>query len=188
MAGTGIDRGRASGGIPDGEAQPIPSPPTVAIKACPIATSLGSLGRRWTLPILRDIAFFPDVSFGFILKSNRGLGPRTLSLRLRQLAEDGLVRKETSDLDPRHPTYRLTPKGLEVWPVLASLFQFGIRNHSDVVFEDRRPRDLSEVYPHDAELMLGPLVPFARTLPEYRAQATGTRGRSASAESSAAQR
>lgn len=142
---------------------PLPSMPTVPVQACPIATTLGSLGRKWTLPILRDIAFFPEVSFSSILKANAGLGPRTLSLRLRQLVSDGLIVKEQIAADPRHPTYRLTGKGLEVWPILASLFQFGIRNYPSVVFADGKARNLEEVYPNDADLMLGPLATFARS-------------------------
>ncbi|MCI4319087.1 MAG: helix-turn-helix transcriptional regulator [Thermoplasmata archaeon] len=146
-------------------ATPYPSPPLVPMEACPIATTLGSLGRKWTLPILRDVAFFPKASFGFIRKRNPGLLQRTLSLRLRQLASEGLIRRVVPPEDPRHPFYALTDKGLEAWPILASLFEFGIRQHARKVFADGRPRDLLEVYPKDAELMLGPLTEFARTLP-----------------------
>ena len=141
-----------------------PAPPTVPIEACPIATTLGSLGRKWTLPILRDIAFFPRASFGLIRKRNPGLGHRTLSLRLQQLAGEELIRKVIDEDGDRHPYYELTPKGLDVWPVLSSLFQYGIRHHADTVFRDRRPRGLSEMYPADAALMLGPLAEFARTI------------------------
>jgi DNA-binding HxlR family transcriptional regulator len=87
-------------------APPYPGPPAVTWQNCPIATSLGSLGRRWTLTILRDIAFFPKASFGLILKGNKGLGSRTLSLRLGQLAREGLVRKVAPDPDPRHPHHQ----------------------------------------------------------------------------------
>ncbi|MCI4354828.1 MAG: helix-turn-helix transcriptional regulator [Thermoplasmata archaeon] len=144
---------------------PYPGPPAVAWKNCPIATTLGSLGRRWTIPILRDIAFFPKASFGLILKANRGLRSRTLSLRLGQLAREELVRKVVPDSDRRHPYYELTAKGLEVWPILSALFQFGIQNHAEEVFEDRVARNLEDVYPHDAELMLGYFAGFARGSP-----------------------
>ena len=147
-----------------GSASPYPSPPMVPLEACPIATTLGPLGRKWTLPILRDVAFFPKASFGFIRKRNPGLLQRTLSMRLRQLAAEGLIRRVVPPDDPRHPYYELTEKGLEVWPILSSLFQFGIRHHARHVFADGRPRDLQEVYPRDAALMLGPLAEFARTL------------------------
>ncbi|MCI4340383.1 MAG: helix-turn-helix transcriptional regulator [Thermoplasmata archaeon] len=144
------------------QSPPYPGPPSVMWEECPIATTLGSLGRRWTLPILRDVAFFPKASFGLMLKRNRGLTPRTLSLRLQQLAREELVRKVVPEDDRRHPFYELTEKGLEVWPILAALFQFGIRNYPAVVFEDKTARNLEDVFPHDAELMLGYLAEFAR--------------------------
>lgn len=141
---------------------PYPGPPAIAWEACPIETSLGVLGRRWTLPILRDVAFFPKASFALILKRNPGLGPRTLSLRLGQLADEMLVQKVVPEGDARHPYYELTRKGLDVWPILAALFQFGVRHHAAQVFPDRVARNLEDVYPHDVDLMLGHLAEFAR--------------------------
>jgi len=144
---------------------PYPAYPSVPLEACPIHTTLGSLGRKWTLTILRDVAFFPRASFGLIRKRNPGLRQRTLSTRLRELGSEGLVRRVVPPGDSRHPYYELTPKGLEVWPILAALFQFGIRHHANVVFADGRPRNLEDVYPHDAPLLLGTLASYARRLP-----------------------
>jgi len=124
-------------------------------KACPIATTLGTLGRKWTLTILRDIAFFPDASFTLILKGNPGLLPRTLSLRLKQLIADGLIVRDTEGNGGRNPRYRLSAKGLQVWPILATLAQFGMQNFSAEVFADGRARDLEEVFPKGMKLMLG---------------------------------
>jgi DNA-binding HxlR family transcriptional regulator len=129
---------------------------------CPIATSLSVLGRKWTLTVLRDIAFLPKVSFAQIRKGNRGLQPRTLSIRLRQLAKEELIRRVVPPSDPRHPYYELTERGEEVWPILSALLQFGARNLAEAVFEDRRPRDLSDLYPNDAALLLGPSAEYAR--------------------------
>jgi DNA-binding HxlR family transcriptional regulator len=134
---------------------PSPGPPAVPLEACPIATTLGTLGRKWTLTILRDIAFFPDASFSLILKNNPGLLQRTLSLRLKQLAEADFIVKDGAANGARRPTYHLSAKGLQVWPVLATLAQFGVQNHADEVFADGRPRDLEEVFPAGMGLMLG---------------------------------
>jgi len=125
------------------------------MQGCPIATSLGNLGRKWTLTILRDIAWFPDSSFSLIMKNNPGLLPRTLSLRLKQLAADQLITKNAESHHSRHPTYRLSQKGLQVWPILATLAQFGVQNYADRLFADGRPRDLEDVFPNGMELMLG---------------------------------
>lgn len=145
------------------EPGPYPAYPSVEIQACPIATSLEFLGRKWTLTIIRDIAFFPKAGFSLIRKRNPGLRQRTLSIRLRDLVRQDLVRRVVPPEDPRHPYYQLTDKGLELWPILASLFQFGIRNYARRVFADGRPRGLNEVYPNDADLLMGPLGEYARS-------------------------
>jgi DNA-binding HxlR family transcriptional regulator len=160
---------------------PYPSLPEVKWEQCPIATTLGSLGRKWTIPILRDVAFVPKVSFGWIRRHNPGLLQRTLSHRLLELSEEGLIRRVVPPDDRRHPYYELTEKGLEVWPILSSLFQYGIRQHARSVFADGRPRDLAEVYPGDAELMLGTLAAYARTIPARTSARMGGRPNEASA-------
>jgi DNA-binding HxlR family transcriptional regulator len=134
---------------------PSPGPPAVPLEACPIQTTLGTLGRKWTLTILRDIAFFPDASFTLILKNNPGLRQRTLSLRLRELRSQDLILKTPGPNGGRRSTYRLSARGLQVWPVLATLAQFGFQNFADRVFADGRPRELEEVFPAGARLMLG---------------------------------
>jgi DNA-binding HxlR family transcriptional regulator len=150
-------------GQPTADSPPYPADPAVTWKECPIGTSLRFLGRKWTLTILRDVAFFPQVSFATIRRRNPGITQRALSLRLRELAGEDLVRRVVPADNPRHPYYELTAKGLEVWPILSALFQYGTHHHADVVFEDQRARDLAEVYPHDADLLMGPLVEYART-------------------------
>jgi DNA-binding HxlR family transcriptional regulator len=132
-----------------------PGPPTVEIRSCPIAASLGTLGRKWTLTILRDIAYFPDASFSLILKNNPGLLQRTLSLRLKQLTASNLIVNAALTNGLRRPRYRLTAKGQQIWPVLATLVQFGMQNYADVVFADGRPRDVEEVFPQSMDLLLG---------------------------------
>jgi DNA-binding HxlR family transcriptional regulator len=132
-----------------------PGPPAVEIRSCPIAASLGTLGRKWTLTILRDIAYFPDASFSLILKNNPGLLQRTLSLRLKQLTASNLIVNAALTNGLRRPRYRLTAKGQQIWPVLATLVQFGMQNYADVVFADGRPRDVEEVFPQSMDLLLG---------------------------------
>lgn len=146
-----------------GAPPPYPHAPEVRWEHCPIAVTLGVLGRKWTLTVLRDIAFFPKASFALIRRGNRGLQPRTLSQRLAQLQREGLVRKVVPSVDPHHPYYELTERGLAVWPILAALFQFGISERPAAVFADARERNLEDVYPHDAPLLLGHLAAFARS-------------------------
>lgn len=139
-----------------------PLPPRVPFEFCPIRASLGVLGRKWTLLVLRDVAFFGRARFSAIMKMNPGLGPRILSMRLRELEAEGFIRGEPNHADRREITYRLTRKGLDVMPILTAFIQFGMRYHASSVFEDGRPRDLEAVYPVERPRMLGRLLPYAR--------------------------
>jgi DNA-binding HxlR family transcriptional regulator len=161
-----------------------PPAPSVPLQNCPINASLGTLGRKWTLTILRDIAFYPGTNFSSILKTNPGLLQRTLSLRLRQLIAEGLVARSPSANGARRVHYDLTEKGREIWPILAGLIQFGVRNHPTTVFADGRSRDIEDVFPGSSELMLGHLAEFARSGGAVRGD-PGTHGRTGSVRRSA---
>jgi DNA-binding HxlR family transcriptional regulator len=138
-----------------------PGAPAVPLDACPIATTLGTLGRKWTLTILRAVAFFPGMKFSAIRRANPGLRQRTLSLRLKELQLEGLI--ERVDRGARSSGYRLTTMGRDLWPILSALFDYGIQHHADVVFADGRPRTLAEVYPGSSVLLTGRLGEYARS-------------------------
>ena len=65
--------------------------PQVRFIECPIKTSLGVLGKKWTILIIRDIGFLKIVCFNRLLESIPGLTPRVLSMRLRQLEKEGFI-------------------------------------------------------------------------------------------------
>lgn len=122
--------------------------------------SWGLLGRKWILPILYEVAIRGTVRFNQILKSNPRLTGRSLTKRLAELVQEGLLAKR---LDGEgNPYYVLTDAGQDVWPVLTALMNFGIRRYPQKVFLDHRKHDLAEVYPGQQELMLGSLVRFAQ--------------------------
>jgi len=121
--------------------------PAVPFKACPIQVSLGVLGKKWTMLILRDIAFLKVDRFNQILRTLPGLTPRVLSMRLKELEESGLIRQVENKNAPRLVRWALTEKGEDTMPIMMSFIEFGSRWHADEVFEDRIPRKLSSVFP-----------------------------------------
>jgi DNA-binding HxlR family transcriptional regulator len=135
--------------------------PKVPFDSCPIRLTLGSLGRKWAFLILRDIAFRCDQTFSELLQRNSGLTPRALSIRLRDLKEEGVIERIVDDADNRKVHYRLTRQGRDVVPILTALIQYGIRYHAEKVFEDEKPRELASLYPGKQEFMLGRLEKFA---------------------------
>ena len=121
--------------------------PLVKFLQCPIRTSLGVLGKKWTMLILRDIGLLKIVRFNRILESIPGLTPRVLSWRLRELEDEGYIECVEGKGQSLMVVWRLTEKGRDTMPILIQLTAFGSKWHADVVFEDKRPRSLNEIFP-----------------------------------------
>lgn len=120
--------------------------PQVKIKNCPIRTSLGVLGKKWTMLIIRDIGFLKINRFNRILDSIPGLTPRVLSMRLRELEKEEIIRSTQIKREQTMVLWNLTEKGKDILPILLMLTAFGSKWYSEHVFEDKKPRRLDEVF------------------------------------------
>ena len=58
-------------------------------------------------------------------RSLAGISPRTLSLRLRALEEEGIVRRTTYAEVPPRVEYALTEKGVALLPIIESMRDYG---------------------------------------------------------------
>jgi DNA-binding HxlR family transcriptional regulator len=133
---------------------------------CPIRASLGILGRKWALLVLRDVAFWPDQTFGQLLSRSPGLTPRVLTNRLRELRSEELIEKFADAHDDRKVHYRLTQKGKDIVPVLMALSAFGLRHLVPKVAPDGKPRTLERTFPGLAPFLLRDLYRFAHSSPD----------------------
>jgi DNA-binding HxlR family transcriptional regulator len=120
--------------------------PQVKIVNCPIKTSLGVLGKKWTMLIIRDIGFLKIKRFNRILESIPGLTPRVLSMRLKELEREGIIECKEVRRDQLIVLWSLTEKGEDILPILLMLTAFGSKWYSEFVFEDKKPRRLDEVF------------------------------------------
>ena len=100
---------------------------------CSIAGALEIVGDRWTLLVLRE-AFLGNRRFDGI-QGRLGIARNVLTDRLARLVEDGLLERVAYQERPERFEYRLTGKGLDLWPVLVALMQWGDRYRDD----GRRP-------------------------------------------------
>jgi len=124
-----------------------PMVPAAPIVNCPIATSLGVLGKKWTLLIIRDISMRKIERFSDLLKSVNGITPRVLSTRLKALESDGYIHRAEVQKTPKVVRWALTEKGWDALPILMSYVAFGSKWHADIVFADGQRRDITDVYP-----------------------------------------
>jgi DNA-binding HxlR family transcriptional regulator len=129
-----------------------------AVIGCPIRASLGALGHKWGLLVLRDIAFCQDVRFSDILRNIDGLTARTLTFRLGELQREGFIRKGSPG---RRATYELTRKGQDAMPILAALTRFGVYHQADEVFRDGQARTLEQIVPERPDEVLGATAVYA---------------------------
>ena len=120
--------------------------PQVKIVNCPIKTSLGVLGKKWTMLIIRDIGFLKIKRFNRILESIPGLTPRVLSMRLKELEREGIIKCREDRNDQVIVLWSLTEKGEDILPILLMLTAFGSKWYPEFVFEDKKPRRLDEVF------------------------------------------
>jgi DNA-binding HxlR family transcriptional regulator len=92
-------------------------------QVCSVARSLSVVGERWTMLIIRD-AFLGTRRFDQF-QNNLGITRHRLSERLGKLVEHGVLVKVPYCERPLRHEYRLTRKGLGLYPVLMSLARWG---------------------------------------------------------------
>ena len=110
--GTTVDAGAAANTHP-------------TVDACSIADSLGIVGDRWTILILRDA--FRGLRRFDEFRRDLDIPRAVLADRLRRLVEHGVMAKRVYQDRPVRHEYRLTRMGLELSPILVALMQWGDR-------------------------------------------------------------
>ena len=92
---------------------------------CSIARTLSVVGDRWTMLIIRD-AFLGLRRFEAI-QQDLHLTPHRLSDRLRKLVRDGILVRVEYEKHPRRFEYRLTEKGIDLYPLIVVMLEWGDR-------------------------------------------------------------
>jgi len=93
---------------------------------CPVCRTAEIISGKWTLLVIRDLS---DGSRRFceLERSLEGISPRTLSLRLRALEEQGIVKRHTYPEVPPRVEYVLTEKGKALVPMIEDMRSYGRR-------------------------------------------------------------
>jgi DNA-binding HxlR family transcriptional regulator len=93
-------------------------------ETCPVCRTADIVCGKWTLLLIRDLAE-GHTRFCELERSLTGISPRTLSLRLRALEEEGIVARETYPEVPPRVQYALTPKGRALLPIIEDMRTYG---------------------------------------------------------------
>src|SRR5438128_4581728 len=110
------------------------------MKACPVDNSLKIFGQKYALQIVRNMLVLKQNRFGQFLGSIEGVNTKTLSIRLRELEDFGIIKRTILPTRPVQTEYSLTDKGMALEPLLVDIATFSTRYESKRVFKDGRPR------------------------------------------------
>jgi DNA-binding HxlR family transcriptional regulator len=94
------------------------------VDTCPVCRTAEIVCGKWTLLVIRDLADGRS-RFCELERSLAGISPRTLSLRLRALEEEGIVERQTFPEVPPRVEYVLTPKGRALVPLIEDMRAYG---------------------------------------------------------------
>jgi DNA-binding HxlR family transcriptional regulator len=93
-------------------------------ETCPVCLTAEIVCSKWTLLLVRDLSEGHS-RFCELERSLAGISPRTLSLRLRALEEEGIVERQTFPEVPPRVEYALTDKGRALLPIIDDMRAYG---------------------------------------------------------------
>ena len=96
---------------------------------CSVAKALEVIGERWSLLIVRSV-MHGNRRFGEMQES-LGIARNVLSARLQRLVDEEILERRAYQESPPRYEYFLTQKGLDLWPALIALLNWGDRYSPD---------------------------------------------------------
>jgi len=137
---------------------------------CPINHVVETIGDKWSLLVIRDIAIFGKTSYGEFLASDEKIATNVLSNRLAMLEANDVLNKKQNPANKTKYIYSLTPSGLELIPLLIDML---VWSHKRWPIQDEPDASLAKMaLEHRQELITaiethlqsGNTMPFVQTL------------------------
>ncbi len=120
---------------------------------CPINNTFNIVGKRFAILILRNMINSKESRFNQLLNSIENGNPKTLSVRLREMERQGLIKRIVySNEKPVRVEYQPTEKGLALQTILDTMAAYSLKYCSKDVFKDGKPREFKEVYGREINL------------------------------------
>ncbi|MEU6994131.1 helix-turn-helix domain-containing protein [Streptomyces sp. NPDC046465] len=92
---------------------------------CGVDAALGVIGGKWKVVLIWALAEHPGIRFGELQRQVPGISVKVLASHLRELEEDGIVRRVAYDEVPPRVEYSLTDAGVRLNAALTSLGSWG---------------------------------------------------------------
>jgi DNA-binding HxlR family transcriptional regulator len=114
-------------------------------KCCPVFNTLNIIGKKFTLLLLRNMIFLKQKRFNEFLNSIEEINPKTLSIRLKELEKDRLIKRQVFNETPVRIEYYLTEKGKALQPILEQMALFSMKYCCEQVFENPDPIKIDKI-------------------------------------------
>jgi DNA-binding HxlR family transcriptional regulator len=95
---------------------------------CPVVSVIVMLQGKWKALVLFELCKHKTIRFGELKKALPLITNTMLTSTLRELEEDGLVRREQFNKIPPHVEYTLTSKGSGLLPVFYEMCVWKVKN------------------------------------------------------------
>ncbi len=119
------------------------------MKDCPINNSLKIFQQKFALNIIRNMMLLKQTRFSQFLGSIEGINTKTLSIRIKELEEYGLIDREVTQQRPLQVEYSLTKKGNALNDILAQMGEFTFQYEPEKIFKDKKPRHVKQYFGTD---------------------------------------
>ena len=112
----------------------------IFIADCPIRNVLSRIGDKWSILTLFTLEQFPVLRFGELHKMIPDISQKMLTVTLRTLEEDGIVKRKIYAQIPPKVEYSLTDRGLSLLPHLNALIMWA-KGQMDDIMKERGPKE-----------------------------------------------
>lgn len=109
---------------------------------CPLGGIMNIISKKWALLIINVVGNTPKVRYNEIMERLEGINSKTLSDRLKELEEYGLIRRKAYAEIPPRVEYSLTSSGVELRRALLPLMRWGY-SHNSVAERTQTPCDVA---------------------------------------------
>jgi DNA-binding HxlR family transcriptional regulator len=94
-------------------------------QSCPVTATMQVLGGKWKSILINAIYLTSPARFGELKRSVKGITQSMLTQQLRELEDDGLIRRKIYAEIPPRVEYTLTEFGLTLSPIMLAMAKWG---------------------------------------------------------------
>lgn len=94
---------------------------------CPVQATANAIAGKWKVLIVWHLSFRPH-RFSELRALLPGVSEKVLTSQLRELARDGIVKRDDANEIPPRVDYSLTPAGTQLIPIMEAMCSWGSAN------------------------------------------------------------